>query len=213
MGERCLLVNRAGLVCNSRPDRSSHERVMIFNLFKRNRPDPAIDRLYGDIVAAARMPSLYRDMGAPDTVMGRFEVLTLHVSLVLQRLKALPPPADALAQEVVDRFFAELDSALREIGIGDVSVPKKVKKLGEAFYGRAGAYEAALQTDAPAGDLENAIARNVLDQPDAAALAAALAQHVRALVSILAEKSMDDLAAGRVFSGRARAAAGSGSAA
>jgi cytochrome b pre-mRNA-processing protein 3 len=172
---------------------------MILSLFKRKRETPSVERLYGDVVAAARMPSLYRDLGAPDTVMGRFELLALHVSLVLRRLRILPPPADSLAQELVDSFFAELDAALRQIGIGDVSVPKKVKKLGEAFYGRAKAYDDALEEDAPADALERAIARNVLDRPDEPLLASALAQHVRTIVNALDSRSFDDLAAGRAF--------------
>lgn len=141
-----------------------------------------MELVYGDIVAAARLPRLYAVMGTPDTVMGRFDALALHIVLVLRRLQALPSPADSLAQELVDRFFADLDSALREIGIGDVSVPKKIKKLGQAFYGRAEAYEKALAADASADALEQALARNILDRPEEPFLATALAQHVRGLV-------------------------------
>jgi cytochrome b pre-mRNA-processing protein 3 len=156
---------------------------MILGLFKRSKSVPSVERVYGDIVAAARLPALYASMGVPDTVMGRFDSLALHVALVLRRLGKLPSPADSLAQEIVDRFFADLDSALREIGIGDVSVPKKIKKLGQAFYGRAQAYDNALHDDADAYALEEALCRNVLDRPDEPALAIILAQHVRALVT------------------------------
>ncbi|MGL5115818.1 MAG: ubiquinol-cytochrome C chaperone family protein [Beijerinckiaceae bacterium] len=172
---------------------------MILSLFKRRRETPSVERLYGDVVAAARAPALYRELGAPDTVMGRFEVLALHVSLILRRLRALPPPADQLAQELVDAFFAELDAALRQIGIGDVSVPKKVKKLGEAFYGRAKAYDDALAEDAAPDALEHAIARNLLDKPDAPTLALALARHVRQTVLMLDKRGIDDILAGRAF--------------
>jgi cytochrome b pre-mRNA-processing protein 3 len=156
---------------------------MVLGLFARSKPVPSVELVYGDIVAAARLPALYQSMGVPDTVMGRFDALALHLVLVLRRLRALPAPADSLAQELVDRFFADLDSALREIGIGDVSVPKKVKKLGQAFYGRAEAYEAALADDADTGTLENALARNVIDRPDEPYQATALAQHVRKLAA------------------------------
>ena len=155
---------------------------MVFGFFSRTKPQASVDRLYGDIVAAARLPALYARMGVPDTVMGRFDALALHVIVVLRRLRQVPEPGPALAQELVDRFFADLDAALREIGIGDVSVPKKVKKLGQAFYGRAQAYEAALSDAAPALALEQALARNVLEKPDAPALATALAQHMRLLI-------------------------------
>ena len=156
---------------------------MVLGLFARSKPAPSVQRLYGDIVAAARWPALYRTLGVPDTVMGRFDALVLHVALVLRRLKALPPPAADLAQEVVDRFFADLDTALREMGIGDVSVPKKVRALGEAFYGRAAAYDEALAEDAPADALERALARNLLERPEDSAMAAALALHVRRLAT------------------------------
>jgi cytochrome b pre-mRNA-processing protein 3 len=169
---------------------------MIFGLFSRSKAVPSVELVYGDIVAAARMPSLYSAMGAPDTVMGRFDMLALHVVLVLRRLRALPPPAESLAQELVDRFFADLDSALREIGIGDVSVPKKIKKLGHAFYGRAEAYERALTEQAPADALEKALARNILDRPDEPLLAAALAQHVRSLVRTISAMDFEHFLTG-----------------
>ena len=169
---------------------------MIVGLFTRKKPIPSVDAVYGDIVAAARLPRLYRDLGVPDTVMGRFDSLALHLILVLRRLRALPPPAESLAQDLVDRFFADLDLAMREIGIGDVSVPKKVKGLGRAFYGRAESYEVALAEDAPAGALELALARNVLERPDDPALATALAQHIRKVVKALDAMDFETLLTG-----------------
>jgi cytochrome b pre-mRNA-processing protein 3 len=168
---------------------------MILSLFKKTGAPPSVERVYADIVAASRAPALYREMGVPDTVMGRFEALALHMGLALRRLKALPPPADSLAQELVDRFFADLDSALREIGIGDVSVPKKVKKLGAAFYGRLSAYDAALAPHAGAHDLE------VLETPDRPGLAAALAGRVRTLAAGLETAGLDAFLAGGAFGG------------
>ena len=177
---------------------------MILSLFSRSKllrdkPMASVERVYGDIVTAARAPALYSAMGVPDTVMGRFEALALHVALVLRRLRSLPPPADSLAQELIDRFFADLDSALREIGIGDVSVPKKVKALGQAFYGRAQAYEDALQPDAAAADLEKALCRNVLDRPDAPGLAALLAQHVRMTAAQFESSDLEGFLNGEAF--------------
>jgi cytochrome b pre-mRNA-processing protein 3 len=169
---------------------------MVVSLFTRKKPVPSVDAVYGDIVAAARLPLLYRDLGVPDTVMGRFDTLALHLMLVLRHLRSLPTPADALAQELVDRFFADLDLAMREIGIGDISVPKKVKALGRAFYGRAEAYEAALAGDAPADALERALSRNVLEKPEEPALATALAQHIRKLAKALAAMDLDRLLSG-----------------
>jgi cytochrome b pre-mRNA-processing protein 3 len=172
---------------------------MVLGLFSRSKTVPSVDLVYGDIVAAARLPILYRNFGVPDTVMGRFEVLGLHVALVLRRLRALPPPADSLAQDVIDQFFADLDSSLREIGIGDVSVPKKIKKLGQAFYGRAQAYQDALLPDASADSLEQALARNVLDKPEEPSLATALAQHVRGILTHLETIDMAGFLSGKAL--------------
>ncbi len=178
---------------------------MVFRFFSRSNPVPSVELVYGDIVAAARLPRIYSIMGAPDTVMGRFDTLALHLVLVLRRLRALPPPAESLAQELVDRFFADLDSALREIGIGDVSVPKKIKKLGQAFYGRAEAYEKALAEDAPADALEQALARNILDRPDEPLLATVLAQHVRGLVQRMGSMDLERFLTGSALQSEAEA--------
>lgn len=169
---------------------------MVFGLFRRRHADDPIERLYGAIVAASRDVPLYAAMGVPDTVMGRFESLGLHVALVLRRLKALPPPAQDIAQELVDRFFKDLDGSLREIGVGDLSVPKKIKALAQAFYGRMGAYDAALGAEAAPQALAEALARNVLDLPDAKA--DALAAEVRRRVGALDRVGVDDLLAGRL---------------
>jgi cytochrome b pre-mRNA-processing protein 3 len=176
---------------------------MIFPLFRKKKQPASVERVYADIVAASRSPALYGPAGVPDTVMGRFEALALHMGLALRRLKQLPPPADSLAQELVDRFFADLDSALREIGIGDVSVPKKVKKLGQAFYGRLAAYDAALGGEAGAEDLEAALARNILEKADQPGLAAVLARHVRGLAAGLDQADFEAFLRSTAFPGAA----------
>lgn len=172
---------------------------MVLGLFARSKPAASVERVYGDIVAAARLPRLYLELGVPDTVMGRFDALALHLALALRRLQALPPPADQLAQELIDRFFADLDTALREIGIGDVSVPKKVRALGEAFYGRAAAYDEALAEAVPADALERALARNLLDRPEDSTHATALAQHVRRLARAADGWSFERFLSGDAF--------------
>jgi cytochrome b pre-mRNA-processing protein 3 len=144
---------------------------MIFGLFKRRNPNAAVvDRLYLAIAAASRAQGFYRDLGVPDTVEGRFDMLTLHVALVLRRLATLPAPADELAQDLVDHTFAHFDSALRELGVSDIGVPKKMKTLASAFYGRAKAYGVALEGGT---GLEASLLRNVFGEaaamPDAPA--------------------------------------------
>lgn len=120
-----------------------------------------IDRLYGAIVAQARTPAFYLDFGVPDTLEGRFDLLVLHLHLANARLAAAGQEGIELGQELLDRFFEDMDGSLREIGIGDLSVPKKMRTLAEAYLGRSAAYGPAIeQSDETA--LAEAIARNVL---------------------------------------------------
>ncbi|MEH3146810.1 MAG: ubiquinol-cytochrome C chaperone [Methylobacterium frigidaeris] len=138
----------------------------------------AIEALHVRINAASRVPALYTELGVPDSVEGRFEALCLHVVLVLRALRRLPPPAGDIAQDLVNSVFTQLDASLRELGVGDMGVSKRMKKLAQAFYGRASAYDAALDAG-DAGALALALARNVLGRDDPAA-AAGLSAYVAA---------------------------------
>lgn len=139
---------------------------MILGLFRRKESDAVVERLYEQIVAAARQPVFFSpERGAPDTVEGRFEVLALHALLVLRRLSALPAPAPDLAQDLADRIFEGFDAALREMGVGDLGVPKRMKRLAEDFGGRCEAYTRALDGAEP---LAAAVARNVFGSGDPA---------------------------------------------
>lgn len=129
------------------------------------RPRPAVvagRRLYTSAAAQARQPAFYAAMGAPDTVEGRFELYTLHVALVLRRLKGQGGQAAETAQAVFDAYVRGLDDALREMGVGDLSVGKKMRKLGEAFYGRVRRYDEALTVLPDRAPLEAMLARTVL---------------------------------------------------
>lgn len=131
-------------------------------------------RLYDAAVAQARTPALYLDLHAPDTVEGRFELYTLHVVLLLHRLKGEGEQAADVAQALFDTYLKGLDDALREIGVGDLSVGKKMRKLGEAFYGRARNYDDALAVLPDEAPLADVISRTVLENQiaDSAPLAA-----------------------------------------
>ena len=117
---------------------------MIFGLFRGTANRRLIDRLHGEIVAAARDPVLFTQYGVADDLDGRFESVALHAALVLRRLNLLPPPGPQIAQDLADAVFQHFDIALREMGVGDISVPKRMKTLAEAFLGRAAAYDRAL---------------------------------------------------------------------
>src|SRR3954447_23988 len=150
---------------------------MIPPLFRR--PDPTIATLYGAIVTQARDPRFYEFHGVPDTVLGRFDLIVLHLALVLRRLRAGDAAARVLAQQVFDRFCRDMDHNLREMGISDQGVPLQMRRVGEAFYGRAQAYDVALAE--PHNDvLVQTLARNVYAEAAGIDVAArGLAAYVR----------------------------------
>jgi cytochrome b pre-mRNA-processing protein 3 len=133
-----------------------------FNHFRKPRiaSRGTIEAIYGMIVTQAREPLFYRDLGVPDTVNGRFDLLVLHLWMVLGRLKSLPGGV-GLSQALFDRFCNDMDDNLREMGVGDLTVPKRMQAFGEAFYGRAAAYDLALT----AGEepLAQALCKNILN--------------------------------------------------
>jgi len=158
--------------------------------------------IYAQIVAQARHPQFYETHAVPDTLDGRFDMIVLHAFLVMHRLKGQGEAAEALSQEIFDEMFLEMDRALREMGVGDLSVPKRIKKMAKAFYGRAEAYEAALGEK---GDdaLKQALARNIFPDgaPDEAALDA-LGSYVRTNVAALSRQPLDTFLKGELaFSG------------
>ena len=126
---------------------------MIFRLFRRDPQAATITALYGAIVAQARVPAFYLAFGVPDTPEGRFDLLVLHLALVCRRLGraegAEQAAARALSQGVFDMFCRDMDHNLREMGVGDLTVPKTMRKLGEAFYGRLEVYDRALGSADP----------------------------------------------------------------
>ncbi|MGY3550287.1 cytochrome b pre-mRNA-processing protein 3 [Bradyrhizobium sp. USDA 4472] len=134
-----------------------------FNHFRKPRLAPAgtIETIYGMIVTQAREPIFYRDLGVPDTVNGRFDLLLLHLWLVLRRLRNVAQGGVELSQALFDRFCEDMDDNLREMGVGDQTVPKRMRAFGEAFYGRIQAYDQAIETGAEA--LGQAICKNILN--------------------------------------------------
>src|SRR5258708_18983534 len=165
---------------------------MIFNLFRRTPWDRTITSLYGTIVAQARAPAFYQIYGVPDTVNGRFEMVVLHAVLLLHRLRAEPALMEPLGQGIFDMFCNDMDATLREMGVGDLTVPRSMRRIGEAFYGRQAVYEAALAAEpalAPPNQrlLAAALGRNVFGiATESAAGAERLAAYVLEAVRHLA---------------------------
>ncbi len=161
--------------------------------------DPVPRRLYRRIVKQARQPHFYAHWGVPDTVEGRFDMITLHMFLVLNRLRLAKndEKAAALAQELFDEMFLDMDHNLREMGVSDVAVGGRVRKMAEAFYGRLAAYRSAMEAE---GDdaLKAALMRNIYGgNADEAALAR-LVSYVRVCHDQLEKTDVRTLLKGEV---------------
>ncbi len=159
--------------------------MAFFGLLGRGRHERTGFELYAAAVAAAREPYFYAELGVPDTLDGRFDLVGLHAALLIRWLRALPPPGQAVAQAVFDAMFSDMDTNLRELGVGDMTVARNVRAMWEAFHGRATAYGEALDDPDPAA-LQAALARNVwrgADAPGAAALALVVRRQMARLVA------------------------------
>jgi cytochrome b pre-mRNA-processing protein 3 len=186
--------------------------VALRNLLRRPAAERAAERLYLGAVGQARAPAFYLHCGVPDTVDGRFEMIALHVFLVLRRLRPSDEGggerggegASDTAQALFDAMFIDMDRSLREMGIGDLGVGRRVKAMAQAFYGRVSAYDRGLDDDNHGGLLGEALLRNVYRgaAPTPEALIA-LAGYVRREARALAQQPLGGLIEGRVVFGPA----------
>ena len=168
---------------------------MLRNLFKSRPSRKLAEALYGQAVAQARRPVFYMDVGAPDRIDSRFELYTLHVLLLILRLRDEGPTGADAAQDLFDTYASALDNTLRELGVGDVSVGKKMRKLGEAVYGRMSAYESAIL----AGDedaLALALTRNIMEAEAVTPGMRTLAGYAMRTRAALAEQPFDGVMRG-----------------
>ncbi|MBA3449262.1 MAG: ubiquinol-cytochrome C chaperone family protein [Pseudaminobacter sp.] len=172
---------------------------MFQRLFGRERQaNRAItDALYEEIVAAARQPAFYSRWNVPDTPLGRFEMLSLHMFLFQHRLRGEEGASRDIAQALIDEFFSDVDHSLRELGIGDQGVPKRMKKLARMFYGRTVAYSDALDRGDSA-ELAAALARNVRPDSGAWPEVDALADYVVETARALSRQASDGIRAGTI---------------
>jgi cytochrome b pre-mRNA-processing protein 3 len=172
---------------------------MIFRLFPGNRQEATIQALYGAIVAQARSPVFYRDYSVPDTVNGRFDMIVLHLALFLDRMEAGGEAMRAQGQAVFDLFCREMDGHFREVGISDLKVPKEMREMAQAFYGRRSVYREALAAPDNRA-LAEAITRNIYTkEAEAKTSAEAGAERLAAYVRTAAQSlSQNDLENGRV---------------
>jgi cytochrome b pre-mRNA-processing protein 3 len=162
-------------------------------LLKAPAQNAAVAALYSACVAQARAPEFYQILAVPDTIDGRFDLLVLHVVLAMRRLGG----EDEMKQQLFDLMFADMDQSLREMGVGDMGIGKRIKPMIAAFYGRMQSYENALAEDDEV--LAQALARNLYGKavPSPEALRG-MVEYVRRTVAGLEGQPVDDLLEGRV---------------
>jgi cytochrome b pre-mRNA-processing protein 3 len=169
--------------------------IMLHKLFRPRSTARLGEPLYELAVRQARQPEFYTGLGVEDRIDARFELYTLHVLLLILRLRDEGEAREGFgvdaAQALFNTYVSALDHALRELGVGDVSVGKKMRKLGEAMYGRMTAYEAPLRA-ADADALARALAKNVYES-DEPGRAGALARYAVASRARLAAEPLADL--------------------
>jgi len=166
--------------------------MMLFSrLFGKKSARAKGQWLYEQALSASRNPDLYVKGAVPDTVDGRFDLLVIHVWMLIRRLNALE--AQTIGQDVFDAMFADMDNALRELGISDTSVGKRIKDMAKVFYGRAEVYNTALdENDIKA--LSTALARNLFENiDDTTAHSAALAAYMQGIEQSLAAQELENL--------------------
>jgi cytochrome b pre-mRNA-processing protein 3 len=176
--------------------------MRFFRFFKDSPVDEAARDLYVTIVRQGRQPGFYTACGVPDSPDGRFDMIALHAYLVLRRLKREQGKTAALAQALFDLMFADMDHNLREMGVGDLSVGRRVKALAQAFYGRVAAYDEGLDGDD--ATLKAALRRNIYrhTQPSEAQVSM-VADYLRRADRDLATQDVSRLTAGQISFGPA----------
>ena len=175
--------------------------MKLSTLLSRSRFDDRAHDLYDAIVAQAREPAFYLSAGVPDSVDGRFDMIVMHTVLVGRRLRDCGEAGRSLDQALFDLLFADMDRSLREMGVGDLKVGRRIKVMLKAFYGRAKAYDDALNGSSAGDDtaMEDAVRRNLFGtvEPTDTAVAAMTA-YIFAVVDALDEQADDALLAGKV---------------
>ena len=170
---------------------------MVISSTRRRSIRDAAALAYGRVVEQARQPVFFAGYGVPDTLDGRYELICLHAFLYLYRLKAHRPRSAELSQAFFDAMFADLDRALREMGTGDLSVGKHVKRMARGFYGRIRAYQDGIESADSA--LAAALERNLFGTvPGSSPQIAEMAEYVQAAVGELARQPAAELLSGLV---------------
>ena len=174
---------------------------MILKLFRKSSATGAVYAVYSAIVAQSRHPRFYADWGVPDTVTGRFDMICLHLALLFRRLRREGREVAEFSQAVFDLFFRDMDRSLREMGAGDLAVPKKIQKMSGIFYGLLASLNEAMDRN-DRGEVEAVLTRNIFDGLSTPS-AAQLADYLFVEAGRLAAQPVDAITAGKIELGAA----------
>ncbi len=175
---------------------------MILNLFRKKQDTEAVYAIYAAIVAQSRQPRFYADWGVPDTVTGRFDMICLHMALLFARLRREGKEVEKFAQAVFDLFFKDMDRSLRELGVTDLGVPKRIQKMGNIFYGLMTNLNEAMDRG-DRTEVEAIIRRNIFDDAADAPGVVPLADYLYAEAARLEAVPTATLLNGRIDLGEA----------
>jgi cytochrome b pre-mRNA-processing protein 3 len=174
---------------------------LLKKIFSFSQEKETAHKLYIAIVAQARQEAFYRDFGVADTMDGRFDMITLHTVLVMRRMKSDVDQTRKLSQALFDFMFDDFDLNLRELGIGDMGVLSRVKKMAKAFYGRLEAYDNGL-LDEDDAILCSALQRNLYSQNEASEeILSAIASYMRRESARLDEVNISQMMNGELTFG------------
>lgn len=173
-------------------------------LKRRNEARRKARQIYGVVVTQARQPGFYVALGVPDTPTGRYEMVAVHMALLLDRLEQEPDGAAETRRLLVETFVTDVDDAMRELGIGDLSVPKRVKRAAGGLHERVGLFRQPLAEGAVA-PLAAVLAETALAASGASTLdrSRQLAEYMIASRATLAKQPLAELVAGRAIFARA----------
>jgi cytochrome b pre-mRNA-processing protein 3 len=174
---------------------------MIMSLFRKNTATAPVYAVYAAIVAQSRQQRFYAEWGVPDTVTGRFDMISLHLALLFRRLRSESSEVRRFSQAVFDLFFKDMDRSLREMGVGDLGVPKRVQKMGGLFYGMLASLNEALDKG-DRTEIEAVLTRNVFGGESPAALAL-FADYVEAEAARIDAQHVNTIVAGTLALGAA----------
>jgi len=174
----------------------------LIDFFKAPPPsqmDQSVAAIYDTVMRQSRSPELYLEMSVPDTVDGRFDLLAVHMHMVLRRIKDQGDSAQIMGQKLFDAMFRDMDTQLREIGIGDMGIGKRIKKMAQGFYGRMESFDVGLDSE-DESILSAALERNVYRHglPEHPEALTRLAAYVRAQHGHIESQTIDDIVAGKL---------------